>query len=42
MPGETLIEMRKNAVREISTAEDKVHYIKRSQLLQPNNKENLI
>ena len=30
MPGETLIEMRKNAVREISTAEDKVHYIKQN------------
>ena len=30
MPGETLIEWRKNAVRGISTAEDKAHYIEQN------------
>ena len=30
MPGETLIEMRKNAVRGISTAEDKANYIEKN------------
>ena len=30
MPGETLIEMRKNAVRGISAAEDKAHYIEQN------------
>ena len=30
MSGETLIEMRKNAVRGISTAEDKAHYIEQN------------